>query len=171
MPSEEPLPPYSFVPGGPWPHPISSPKGHWAGERPLPAQPIVHGDWASSPEYLRGVALFNAGYYWEAHEVWEALWHAHGRRGATADLLKALIKLAAAGVKVRERQPAGATHHARRAADLIESVRATAGDRQLGLDLGDLSTRAAEIAAAPPQDSAPAGTAVSRVFDFRIEPH
>jgi len=171
MPSDEPLPPYSFVPGGPWPHPISSPQGHWAGKRALPAQPIVHGDWASSPEYLRGMALFNAGYYWEAHEVWEALWHAHGRRGPTADLLKALIKLAAAGVKVRERQPAGVAHHARRAATLLEAVRETESGQQLGLDLDDLIAQAHRIASDPPQDPAPQGTAVSRVFDFRIEPH
>ena len=66
--------------------------------------PIVADGWALSPAYLRGVELFNAGYYWEAHESWEALWHAHGRRGPTAGVLQGLIKLAAAGVKIRERK-------------------------------------------------------------------
>ena len=64
------------------------------------------------------IELFNAGYYWEAHEAWEGLWHAHGRRGATADLIKGLIKLAAAGVKVRERRPRGVITHSRRAASV-----------------------------------------------------
>lgn len=27
------------------------------------------------PRYLQGVADFNAGRYFEAHEVWEELWH------------------------------------------------------------------------------------------------
>ena len=49
----------------------------------------------------RGRALFNARLFWEAHEAWERLWHAHGRRGPTADLLKALIKLAAAGARAQ----------------------------------------------------------------------
>ena len=71
---------------------------------PMPA------DAAASPMFRRGVALFNAGYYWEAHEAWEGLWHAYGRRGPTADVLKALIKLAAAGVKVREGQRARRAH-------------------------------------------------------------
>ena len=62
---------------------------------------------ATSPRFLRGVSLFNAGYYWEVHEVWEGLWHAYGRRGVLADVIKALIKLAAAGVKVREGQEHG----------------------------------------------------------------
>jgi hypothetical protein len=49
--------------------------------------------------YLRGIDLFNFGYWWESHEAWEGLWRACGRRGPAADFLKGLIKLAAAGVK------------------------------------------------------------------------
>jgi predicted metal-dependent hydrolase len=75
--------------------------------------------------------LFNAGYYWEAHEAWEGLWHAHGRLGPTANVLKGLIKLAAAGVKVRQGQPHGIITHARRAASLFEAARAEGGDRRL----------------------------------------
>ena len=74
---------------------------------------------AGSSEWLehrfrRGIDLFNAGYYWEAHEVWEEVWHACGRRGTRADILRALIKLAAAGVKVREQQEHGVRTHAQR---------------------------------------------------------
>jgi uncharacterized protein len=170
MRSDEPLPPYSYVPGGPWPHPTGSPHGHSAGRLAAPAEPIVADDWASSAHYARGVDLFNAGYYWEAHESWEGLWHAHGRRGATADLLKGLIKLAAAGVKVRERQPRGVATHARRAAEAFRTSRALGGDRQLGLDLDGLIATAEAIAAGPPEDPQPPGAAVSQVFGFRIEP-
>ena len=101
------LPPHAFVPGGPWPHPEGLMRG--------PSAPIEGegSGWSRSPAYRRGIALFNAGYYWEAHEVWEGLWHAHGRRGPTADLIKGLIKLAAAGVKVRQRQRHGVVTHAR----------------------------------------------------------
>lgn len=165
---DEGFPPYSYVPGGPWPHPTGSPQGHWAGRPPARAEPIRGGDWQQSAPYRWGIALFNAGYYWEAHEVWESLWHAEGRKGPTADLLKALIKLAAAGVKVRERQPAGAATHARRAAALFQAVAAKVGPRWLGLELDEWADRALQVAAQPPTDPAPRGAAVSRVFGFEI---
>ena len=169
---DEPLPPYAFVPGGPWPHPKSAPQGHSAhrSREPEAAAAIVGDDWPRSAEYLRGVVLFNAGYYWEAHECWEALWHAHGRRGPTADLLKALIKVAAAGVKVRERQRHGVVVHAARGALLFASARDQGGRHQLGLDLEEWVARAEAIAAAPPEDPAPPGARVACVFTFQIEP-
>jgi hypothetical protein len=159
----DPLPPYAFVPGGPWPHPRD------LGQHK--ALPIVANAWGASPEYLRGIALFNAGYYWEAHEAWESLWHAHGRTGSTADVIKGLIKLAAAGVKVRQRQRHGVVTHACRAAALFRAARDRRGNDQLGLDLADWIETAEAVAAAPPDDPAPPGTAVSRVFAFQITPH
>ena len=95
-----PLPAYSFVPGGPWPHPTGSPQGHSFGRERSTLAPIDTIKTVDSAPFLRGIALFNAGYYWEAHDAWESLWHAHGRRGVVADVIKALIKLEAAGVKV-----------------------------------------------------------------------
>jgi uncharacterized protein len=167
---DEGLPPYTYVPGGPWPHPTCSPGGHSAGRaRPTPG-PIVGGDWKGSGAYRRGVGLFNAGYYWEAHEEWEGLWHAHGRRGPVADVLKALIKLAAAGVKVREGQPGGVRTHASRAAGLLESVRRQGEVRLLGLELGPLAEIARGLAEDPPRDPGPRDRPVGRVFAFRIEP-
>jgi Domain of unknown function (DUF309) len=53
-----------------------------------------------SREYLHGIDLFNHGFYWGAHEAWEGLWVACGRRGPTATYLQAL-NLAAAGFKAR----------------------------------------------------------------------
>src|SRR5262249_9492468 len=41
-------PPYSYVPGGPWPHPIREPGGHSFGHRAEPVPPIVGDDWRSS---------------------------------------------------------------------------------------------------------------------------
>ena len=164
------LPPYSYVPGGPWPHPTAAPQGHSWGLAKTPVDPILGDDWASSPAYLRGVALFNAGFYWEAHESWEALWHAHGRRGPTACVLQGLIKLAAAGVKVREQRPGGVRTHASRAAILWEKARNEAGRYQLGLDLDQWIAHARTVSSDPPLDPAPQGSAVSRVFDFPLEP-
>jgi hypothetical protein len=114
---DEPLPPYTHVPGV-TPHPVSDPRGHSHGSRAeRPAAPDPE-RWQSCRAYLRGLDLFNRGYFWEAHEAWEALWHACGRTGGTADFLKGLIKLAAAGVKHLEGNPRGVRSHACRAAEL-----------------------------------------------------
>ena len=117
-----------------------------------------------------GCDLFNHGYYWEAHEAWEGLWHASGQRGVTADFLKGLIKLAAAGVKVREGRPAGVSRHAQRAIELFERVRSQIEDPSyLGLDVAWLIDLAGQLQLHPPahpEQNAP----VEIVFDFQLLP-
>ncbi len=170
MSSRQRLPPYTYVPGGPWPHPTRAPGGHSWGRQHGAIGRIVADQWQASAAYLRGVALFNAGYYWEAHESWEVLWHAHGRRGPTAELLQGLIKLAAAGVKVREGRPAGVRVHGSRAASLFEKSRRQAGRLQLGLDLEECSRHALDIATNPPLDDSAPGCPVTCVFAFVLRP-
>jgi hypothetical protein len=165
---DEPLPPYSYVTGR-FPHPTRDPAGHSFG-RAAEAPPVDANRWHESRAYLFGCDLFNAGFYWEAHETWEAAWKACGCRGAVADLLKALIKLAAAGVKVREGRPAGVTRHAARAVQLLSAVREQiTGARYLGLDIDDLITIAGRLAAGIALP-APSGAPVQIVFDFRLLP-
>ncbi len=159
------FPPYTYVPGGPWPHPTRSPEGHSYGRA---AAPIATAPDARSSQFLRGVELFDAGYYWEAHEAWEGLWHAEGRRGATADVLRGLIKLAAAGIKVREGREQGVRTHARRAAESFAAARQQGGAPQLGLDLECWIQRACALAEDPPADPGPRHAPVTPVFAFRI---
>jgi hypothetical protein len=158
---DTPFPPYTHVPGI-TPHPFSDPAGHSYARTPVLPDPIDPLRWWECRPYLYGIDLFNGpappppgnapslppgwrepcfGYYWEAHEAWEGLWHAAGRRGITADFLKGLIKLAAAGVKFRQAVPRAVRGHAARAGDLFRGVaRALGGEdaRYLGLWLGDL---------------------------------
>jgi predicted metal-dependent hydrolase len=137
------LPPYSYVPGVNA-HPGSDPRGHSFGVPPEKAEPLSEESYRGNATYLYAIDLFNHGFYWEAHEAWEALWHAAGRKGATADFLKGLIKLAAAGVKAREGRAAGVRQHAERAAELLGGV---ADTKQIfGLNLEEL-IRAARDAA------------------------
>ncbi len=154
-----PLPPYSYVPGHA-PHPVSDPRGHMFGLPHEPVEPLRPEAWRESPAYLFAADLFNHGYYWEAHEAWESLWHAAGRRGQVGAWLKALIKLAAAGVKAREGNSTGVRRHAARAAALLEEVRVTLPAATLrfgGVQLAeldrivkDLSRREEEFNAAQP---------------------
>jgi hypothetical protein len=164
---DEPLPPYSFVPGR-FPHPVSDPAGHSFGSAAPPAPPLDPDRWAENRLYLYAIDLFNAGYYWEAHEAWESLWHGCGRVGRTADFLKGLIKFAAAGVKVREGRPEGVIGHARAAADLFRLTGAP-GERYLGLPLDELIRSADAVAGSPPTATDSAAP-VEIVFPFVLRP-
>ncbi len=117
-----------------FPHPVREPAGHSFGEtHDVP----IDGDDVESVKAAHhwAVDLFNYGYYWEAHEAWEAIWHAFGRRGTEATFVKALIKLAAAGVKAREGNATGVQRHAARASELFRLVAADIGH---GIDLFEL---------------------------------
>lgn len=146
---EEPLPPYSYVPNRGLPHPRTDPAGHSFGTRAELPNQIDPERWRESRPYLYGFDLWNQQFFWEAHESWESLWHAHGRRGMVADYLKGLIKLAAAGVKHREGVPGGVKTHARRAAELwreLDRSRNPGSELFLGLPLRELIGLAEEIA-------------------------
>ena len=140
---ERQLPPYSYVPGLA-PHPTSDPRGHSYGKHEPAADVLSESSYGTNGTYLYAIDLFNHGFYWEAHEAWEALWHAAGRRGAAADFLKGLIKLAAAGVKLREGRVAGVRQHAARAEELFRSV-AGSGERMFGLRVEELIEGAREV--------------------------
>jgi len=158
----EKFPFYSYVPGL-WPHPHSDPHGHRFGP-PFPAAQIDN--LANDPTFRLGKHLFNTGYYWEAHEAWEHLWHAAGRRGPTADLLKALIQLAVAGVKAREGRDDGVRGHAGRAAELFATLKE---HRNGDLAVAALEARARAIVANPPPRPPEPRQPVEIVFDWTID--
>ena len=132
---EIPFPPYAYVPGR-HPHPGTNPDGHRFGKPREIVPPPSEATLKSNPHFQLGVDLFNHGYYWEAHEIWEELWVASGRAGQLADFFKGLIKLAAAGVKAREGNLKGVIKHASRARELFlqtnqQALASTAGELEL----------------------------------------
>lgn len=86
--------------------------------------------WRSLESWLWGVDLFNHGYWWEAHEAFEGLWHAVGRSGERAGFVQALIHLSAACLNRRRGHRSAARRQARRAA---EGLGETPGPRYMGL--------------------------------------
>ena len=160
------FPPYTYVPGRA-PHPVTDPRGHMFATT---AEPVERPD--ALPRcrtFLAGIDLFNHGYYWEAHEAWERLWIAAGRAGRMADFLKGLIKLAAAGVKVREGNRRGAERHLTRAAQLFAEVMETTAESsgaELGLNPGVLL----EWARKPAPEGQHAREEAMPVFDFVLTP-
>ena len=159
------LPPYAYLPHRDpkdrHPHPERDPGGHQRDGAPDPAVtgPPDPDAWRETPAFLWGVDLFNAGYYWEAHEAWEGLWRAADGAAAAA-LLHGLIKLAAAGVKAGVGNPRGTARHAGAAAELFTPLAAHGHRRLFGLDPRTLR-RAAEAWAERAEDG-PAAAPILR---------
>lgn len=153
---ELPFPAYAYVPGR-HRHPAR------AGARHTPD------GGAPGTTQLYALDLFNHGYYWEAHEAWEALWHELARHGPEGRLLRALIALAAAGVKAREGNARGVVRHLGRAAALLRDLGA---ERPvvLGLNVAEIAAFAESVAAAPPCRPAEPGAAPQIVFPARLTP-
>jgi len=83
-----------------------------------------------------GVDLFNHSAWWEAHEVWEALWARSVRGSSLFHLLQGLILLAAARLHAVGPRPAGSQALARRAAAHLRATQAAiAVPSPLGLSL------------------------------------
>lgn len=81
------------------------------------------------PRYLAGVVLFNAGDYFEAHEVWEDLWaESHG---PTRKFYQGLIQAAVGLCHFGNGNLGGAAKLYRSSRDYMKDC----GDRFLGLDL------------------------------------
>ena len=144
---DRPFPPYAYIPGR-RPHPTRDTEGHSYGvaaEIPEPPDPAA---WRACRDYLYGIDLFNHGFYWEAHEAWEGLWVACGRRGPTATFLQGLINLAAAGFKARWGNPRGLRANAKTAAALLDTAARRLGPeaaRFMGLDVRALAAIAGEF--------------------------
>ena len=58
-------------------------------------------DAAAHPAFLFGIDLFNNGYFWEAHEVWEPCWMALAPNSRERTGCQALIQGANACLKLR----------------------------------------------------------------------
>jgi hypothetical protein len=155
------LPPYSYVPGHELPHPVNDPAGHLYGvphEPPIPAAELallptepasrrraLAATLAANPRWLYALDLFNAGFYWEAHEAWESFWNAFGRTTPEALFIQGLIHLAAAAVKIREGKPAGVSRHTKRARELLGDPAAANLGGTLGLASDSLSEVVTEL--------------------------
>jgi len=128
--SQREFPPYRHVPGR-TPHPIRDPEGHSHGQETPDLPDLNVADWRECDHYLYGIDLFNARYWWEAHEVLEGLWHAAGIGTPAAHVMQAVIQCAAAQLKISTHRPVGAQRlfaHAEKHVFWRE-------ERQLGLDL------------------------------------
>lgn len=96
--SQRPFPTYRFIPGQS-PHPRRDALGHSHGQPEPTCLNVLAERWFESEDYLFAVDLYNHGFWWESHEVLEALWHAAGHKTPEGEFYRALIQFAAASLK------------------------------------------------------------------------
>jgi predicted metal-dependent hydrolase len=82
------------------------------------------------PRYLRGIALFNEREYFDAHEVWEDLWH--DTAGPERRFYQALIQVAVAVYHASNGNTRGAVRLYHSAQRYMQAF----GPRYNGLDIG-----------------------------------
>lgn len=97
-----PLPPHRFLPGDATPAEIP----------PLPGPPtlVPPQQWRDCTAYLYGCDLYNHGFWWESHEIWEDLWHQaadHPQPRLQHAFLQGLIQVAACAIKLEQRKAGG----------------------------------------------------------------
>lgn len=169
IPSAE-MPRYTHVPGSGTPHPYRDPRGHSYNKRPQAPKSLREPRWAENRSYLVALDYFNLGFYWEAHDEWERLLRATGNDSLCGVFLKGLVKMAAAGIKVREESIHGVRRHAASAGEVFADVAAESDkDRFCGLSFTLLqfaADRAAQLAY--PTDLQPGKPL--RVFPFVLVP-
>ena len=94
--------------------------------------------WADNWAYVYGFALIRAGFYWEAHEVWEPVWLACPPNSRERTLLRALIQFANAKLKCRMGRSRAAFRLINEAQSELAELRMTKGELFMGVNVSAL---------------------------------
>jgi hypothetical protein len=84
--------------------------------------PVEAAAWEGDIAYRYGASLYVQSFFWEAHEVWEAVWMACPPNGVERRLLRGLIALANAALKLRMGRPKAALRLLREADEVLNEV-------------------------------------------------
>ena len=96
---------------------------------------------AEDPCFLRGVDLFNHGFYYEAHEAWEQIWINLQKETPQRRLFNGLIQVSASLLKLRLGQPVPALGLWKRACRHLEAATDRLGHSPFGFDLVEWLTQ------------------------------
>ncbi len=75
-----------------------------------------------------GLAFFDQGFFWEAHEVLEPVWMATPRNSAEHQLVQGIIQLANAALKAKMNRPQAARRLCTKARDHLRAARSAKGE-------------------------------------------
>ena len=109
-------------------------------------------EWVDNEAYLYGFALLRAGYYWEAHEVWEPVWLASPPNGRARTLLRALIQTANAHLKIKMNRPRAVVRLAQEARRELVGLGVANDEAFMGVVISTLCAELDALAGAPSAD-------------------
>ncbi len=137
------LPPHAHVPGANRRHD----EGLFDAFRTTVRPGMSAATLAQSPAFRAGLRFHRAGYHWEAHEVWEAVWMACPDDSAERALVQGLIQIANARLKIAMGKPKASVRLCGIAAECLRqsAERAGASGLVLGVDLEALRREIAAI--------------------------
>lgn len=125
------------------PHPICNPRGHsyLPRDQRLPRTAAIDPlRFAQCEAYVFGVDLYNHGFFWEAHDSWEACWRAMPTGTPHEHFFRGLIQAAASHLKITTAQIAGASALGNRACLLLRaSASALQQQRILGVSVASFT--------------------------------
>ncbi|MBW4709318.1 DUF309 domain-containing protein [Roseobacter sp. YSTF-M11] len=138
-PDGVPVPPHLYVPGKTRRHPED-----WFDDIKASvssATPVR--DLHETQAFRAGIAYLDAGFFWECHEVLEAVWMRTQDPSPERDMVQALIQLANAQLKVLMGRPRASL----RLCDMVDAhlQRCPAGRLVLGVAPEDIRSRAGKL--------------------------
>ena len=122
-------PPHAYMPGRTARHAEGAFDGLKAVADPL----------RDSPAWACGLRFLQAGFYWEAHEVLEAVWMAAPERSGEKLAVQAVIQIANAALKARMGQARAAERLAGIARGRLDEAERLGGLRAMGLSDVDIA--------------------------------
>ena len=138
IPDDIPFPAHAYVPGKTPRHPDG-----WFDDLRNAAKPGTPlSELHLTRAFIAGRVYFDAGFFWECHEVLEAVWMQAPDPSPERDFVQAMIQLANARLKLRMDRPRATL----RLCEMVEARTAgySADDVILGLPVGYLRSGAAE---------------------------
>ena len=140
-PGDWPLPAHAYVPGQSARHP----EGAFDAMRD--AAPLVtrSEEAASNPAWRYGLRLFAGGWFWECHEVLEAVWMNAPPNSRERALVQAVIQLANAALKARMGQERATARLCARARELAAEAAGPEGAAVMGVTQGTLRAAIAAV--------------------------
>ena len=122
-------PPHAYLPGRTARHP----EGLFDAMKEI-AVPL-----ADSPAWATGLRFLRAGYYWEAHEVLEAVWMAAPERSGEKAAVQGAIQIANAALKARMGQGRATERLLRLADGLLAEAERLGGLAAMRLEAKDVT--------------------------------
>ena len=107
-----------------------------------------------SPAWEHGLHLLRARFYWEAHEVLEAVWMAAPERSGQKAAVQGVIQIANAALKARMGQARAAARLVALARDLLAEAERLGGMTAMGLGPEELAALWAKVAGESGSDCA-----------------